>query len=166
MAQIDKNSELQAFQAGPGVSVKDRALSLPGRLLNHKHLLMVSMDASPLLSSSEVPTLESSTVGITAIPKCTSCFPAKHTDLRSWCTLKESEVELKDVTSVSFEIKEQQTWLGQCPYTKGPHIPWKTRMSEAGTPSCTLCPSQHCPYRVTSPGPRELKQRGHWDEDE
>ena len=84
-------------------------LSLPVRLLSHKHLLMVSVDAVPLLSSSEVLSLEGGTVGITALLKCKSCFPTKHTNLKSWCTLKESEVELKDITSLSFEIKEHQT---------------------------------------------------------
>lgn len=135
-------------------------------LLIHKHLLMVSMDASPLLSSSEVPTLEGSIVGITALPKCTSCFPAKHTNLSSWCTLKESEVELKNVTSVSFEIKEHQTWLGQCPYTKDCTFHEKQECLRLELHPVHFCLSQHCRYRVTSPGPRELEQRGHWDEDE
>ena len=110
--------------------------------------------------------MEGGTVGITAQPKCKSCFPTKHTGFKSLCTLKESEVELKDITSLSFEIKEHQTWLGQYPYTKDPTCHGKQECLRPELHPVHFCPSQRCRYSVTSAGPRELEQRGDWDEDE
>lgn len=165
MAQIDKNSELQGFQAGPGICAKDRAFS--SRKTSEPQAPVDGLrgcSASSLLLWSTF--MEGGTVGITAQPKCKSCFPTKHTGFKSLCTLKESEVELKDITSLSFEIKEHQTWLGQYPYTKDPTCHGKQECLRPELHPVHFCPSQRCRYSVTSAGPRELEQRGDWDEDE
>lgn len=112
------------------------------------------MDASPLLSSSEV-----GNVGITALTKQFS--PAKHTKLRSWCMLKESKMVLKDSTALSFEIEENQTWLAYCTHTNDPTLRGKQECPRVELRPVNFCPNQCYDYSFTSLGPRELEHRVH-----
>lgn len=75
-------------------------------------------------------------------------------------------MELKEITALSFEIKENQILLAYCIYTEDTTLYRKQESLREKLRLLNFCPSQCCDYSFTSPGPRELEHRVRWNEDE